>query len=141
MANRVNFTFTQKEIFEAIANMIQGGELTYEVTNKDGSTETKTISENEALMWIEHKVGQLVKKADAPKKLTPQQEKNEKVKEKIFSKMQDGIKYTITDMITTFGCFPANVTPQYVSAMLTQLKDANKIERTVEHNKALFRKL
>ena len=51
--------------------------------------------------------------------------------------MVDGERYTITEMCKTFG-FGEELSNQRVSALVTQLKKANLVERIEEKGKAYF---
>ena len=141
MANRVVFPFTQREVFESLIALVSDGDMVYDHMGKNGDKETVHPDPEKVVEFLTHKIAQLDKQADTPKKLTPQQVKNEGVKEQILTAMEDGVNYTITDMLAQFGFFAPNTTPQYVSAMITQLREAGKIERIVEHNRALFHKV
>ena len=90
--------------------------------------------------FIDGRLAQLDKKSSAPKKLTPQQEKNEITKRGILANMEVGERYTISDMLIGFDCFDAETSPQRVSARLSQLgaRGTGEIVRTEEKGKAYF---
>lgn len=135
MANRVMFPFTQNQAFSAMINLIQNGKATY--VTKDGEVEADP---EKLVEFLEHRIEQNEKKASAPKKLTPQQEKNEVVKHGILENMEIGERYTIGDMLMKFDCFEAGTSPQRVSALLSQMgaKGTGEIVRTEEKGKAYF---
>ena len=136
--NRVTFPFTQREAFEALIALVNGGDMVYTHMAKNGDKETVHPVPDKIVEFLTHKITQLDKQADAPRKLTPTQEKNEIVKTAILENMEAGERYSIPDMLEQFDCFDAGTHSQYVSSLLTQLKTANKIVRTEEKGKAYF---
>ena len=140
MANRVTFPFTQKQAFEALIALIQTGEPKYEAVSKTGDKSVVKPNLDTLVDFLTHKIEQADKKSDAPRKLTPQQEKNEVVKEGILANMEVGKRYTISDMLMTFDCFEPTTSPQRVSALLSQLgaKGSGQVVRTEEKGKAYF---
>jgi hypothetical protein len=139
MATRVVFPFTQNQAFSAVINLVKTGKATYENKTKDG-VEIVEIDPDKLVEFCEHRIEQNAKKSDAPRKLTPQQEKNEAVKEGILANMEVGKRYTISDMLMTFDCFEPTTSPQRVSALLSQLgaKGSGQVVRTEEKGKAYF---
>lgn len=135
MATRVVFPFTQKQAFEALISNLRGGALAYE--GKEGLVQADA---DKLVEFLAHKIGQIERQADAPRKLTPQQEANEVIKRGILDNMEVGERYTIGDMLTTFDCFPEKMAPQRVSALLSQLgaKGTGEVVRTEEKGKAYF---
>jgi len=139
MATRVVFPFTQNQAFSAVINLVKTGKATYENKTKDG-VEIVEIDSDKLVEFCEHRIEQNAKKSDAPRKLTPQQEKNEQTKQGILANMEVGKQYTIGDMLTMFDCFEPTTSPQRVSALLSQLgaKGTGQIVRTEEKGKAYF---
>jgi len=139
MATRVVFPFTQNQAFSAVINLVKTGKATYENKTKDG-VEIVEIDPDKLIEFCAYRIEQNDKKASAPKKLTPQQEKNEQTKQGILANMEVGKRYTISDMLTTFSCFEPATTPQRVSALLSQMgaKGSGEIVRTEEKGKAYF---
>ena len=72
--------------------------------------------------------------------LTPHQHENEKIKEGILDNMCAGTQYSIADMLCTFDCFPENMTPNRLSALLSQLgpKGSQQIERIEKEGVVYF---
>ena len=143
MATRTNFSFTQRQMFEALNSLIHGGEFSYQGTVQNtGEQVTVPVDIVEAEQWIAHKVAQLDKKSTTERKLTPHQQENEKIKEDLLDNMENGVRYTIGDMLITFDCFPIGMTPNRLSALLSQLgaKGTNQIVRTEVKGKAYFEK-
>ena len=140
MATRVTFPFTQKQAFEALVALIQTGEPKYEAISKTGDKSVVKPNLDTLVDFLTHKIEQADKKSDAPRKLTPQQEKNEQTKRDILANMEAGKQYTITDMLTMFNCFEPTTSPQRVSALLSQLgaKGTGQVVRTEEKGKAYF---
>lgn len=73
-------------------------------------------------------------------RLTPHQLENERIKDGILDNMEVGVRYTIADMLITFDCFPETMTPNRLSALLSQLglRGSQQIERTEQDGKAYF---
>ena len=90
--------------------------------------------------FFEGRLAQLSKKGSAERKLTPHQQENETIKQGILDNMENGVNYTIADMLVTFDCFPEVMTPQRLSALLSQLgaRGTNQIVRTEVKGKAYF---
>lgn len=126
MATRTTFSFSQKQGFEALIDVLHGEACPYD--------------KDELVAFLTHKIGQIEKRADAPRKLTPQQEKNEVTKRGIIANMEVGERYTISDMLIGFDCFDAETSPQRVSALLSQLgaRGTGEIVRIEEKGKAYF---
>lgn len=105
------------------------------------STETKASSP-----IIEKKENTGVPLPSAPKptmekrQMTPLMIENERIKEGILDNMENGVRYTIADMLITFDCFPEAMTPNRLSALLSQLgpRGTQQIERTEQDGKAYF---
>ena len=89
--------------------------------------------------FIDHELELLAKKNSAEKKPTAQQTANKAICDAIVNGMEDGKRYTITDLIKTIPeC--ADLTNQRVSALVRGMLDV-KVERVEEKRKAYFRKL
>ena len=99
------------------------------------------VAENPVLVeFIDHEVELLSKKNSAEKKPTAQQTANAGIQSAILSAMsaEPNRLCTITELITAVPeC--AELTNQRVSALVRQLVDAGKVERTEEKRKAFFR--
>ena len=90
--------------------------------------------------FLEKQIALLDKKSgkDGEKKLTPEQERNEKVKAEILEAL-DGHKMTISEIIKTVpSC--NEFSNQKASALVRQLKDACLVVRTEEKGIAYFTK-
>lgn len=100
----------------------------------------RKIGDAEMVAFFEKRLEQANKKATTERKLTPHQQENEKIKEGILDNMETAVRYTIADMLVTFDCFPETMTPQRLSALLSQLgtRGSNQIIRTEEKGKAYF---
>lgn len=100
----------------------------------------RKIGDAEMVAFFEKRLEQANKKSTSERKLTPHQIENENIKEAILGCMEQGVRYTIADMLVTFTCFPAEMTPQRLSALLSQLgaKGTQQIVRTEEKGKAYF---
>jgi hypothetical protein len=99
------------------------------------------VAENPVLVeFIDHEVELLSKKNSAEKKPTAQQTANAGIQSAILSVMsaEPNRLFTITELIKSVPeC--ADLTNQRVSALVRQLVDAGKVERTEEKRKAFFR--
>lgn len=116
---------TKREKFEMLANI-------------------PAVAENDMLMeFISHELDLLAKKntsSTGEKKLTATQMANEGLKAEILDMMDMDTLYSIDQMIKTFPCC-AELSTSKVSAMLTQLIKAEKVERVADKRKAYFRKV
>ena len=114
------------------------------ITQKVGFTRAldmyRKLGDEEMVAFFEKRLEQLAKKSSGERKLTPHQLENEKIKEGIIDNMENGVQYTIGDMLITFDCFPIGMTPNRLSALLSQLgaKGTNQIVRTEVKGKAYF---
>ena len=89
--------------------------------------------------FIEHELELLAKKNSAEKKPTAVQVANEGIKDAILEAMEDGKKYTITDLMKCVDAC-AELSNQRVSALVRQLVTDGSVERTEEKRKAYFSK-
>lgn len=99
------------------------------------------VAENPVLVeFIDHEVELLAKKNSAEKKPTAQQTANAGIQSAILSAMsaEPNRLFTITELIKSVPAC-AELTNQRVSALVRQLVDAGKVERTEEKRKAFFR--
>ena len=114
------------------------------ITQKIGFTRAletfKDLGDEDMVEFFEKRLAQLEKRSTAERKLTPHQMENEKIKEGILACMETGVRYTIADMLVCFDCFPETMTPQRVSALLSQMgeRGTKEIVRTEEKGKAYF---
>lgn len=115
------------------------------------TTNTKTTNKSALTYILEHydlpvdvaekvqgMLAQLEKRSSAERKPSARQVENEKLKGEIVNSMEEGRKYSVAEMIKEFAFFPADITPQRVSALMTQLVDAKLVEREVVKRKVLF---
>lgn len=100
----------------------------------------KRIGDAEMVAFFEKRLEQANKKSTSERKLTPHQIENESIKQGILENMENGVQYTIADMLITFDCFPEGMTPNRLSALLSQLgaRGTNQIVRTEVKGKAYF---
>jgi len=81
----------------------------------------------------------LLEKKSTNKKMTPEQEQNEKIKEKILEALSGNVKMTISAIGKNVPeC--AGFSNQKISALVRQLKDACLVIRTEEKGVAYFTK-
>lgn len=115
------------------------------------TTNTKTTNKSALTYILEHydlpadiaekvqgMLVQLEKRSGAERKPSARQVENEKLKGEIVNSMEEGRKYSVGEMIKEFSFFPVDITPQRVSALMTQLVDAKLVEREVVKRKVLF---
>ena len=95
---------------------------------------------SDEVAFIEHELELLAKKNSAEKKPTAVQVANEGIKEAILDAMEDGKKYTITDLMKEVDAC-AELSNQRVSALVRQLVTDGSVERTEEKRKAYFSKV
>ena len=88
---------------------------------------------------IEGMLIQLEKRSSAERKPSARQIENESLKGKIVETMETNRLYSVGEMLKEFVFFPADMTPQRLSAIMTQLVSANKVERLVEKRKVYFK--
>lgn len=87
---------------------------------------------------VQGMLAQLEKRSSAERKPSARQIENEKLKVEILKAMSADRKYSVGEMIKEFSFFPADITPQRVSALMTQLAEAKEVEREVVKRKVLF---
>lgn len=87
--------------------------------------------------FLQGRIAQLNKKSSSSKEETATQVANKTLKKKIVATMEQGNKYTITDMLKTFPCC-AELSNQKVSALVRQLVNENVLVRTEYKRKAYF---
>lgn len=105
------------EQYEAIISKIEG-----------------VVSQDEIAFLKER--AEMVAKKNATRKPTKAQAENEDLKAKILEVMEDGVSYTVTDIMKKVG-LESN---QKTSALVRQLKDADLVVRTEAKGKAWFTK-
>lgn len=88
---------------------------------------------------IEGMLIQLEKRSSAERKPSARQIENESLKGKIVETMETNRLYSVGEMLKEFVFFPADMTPQRLSAIMTQLVSADKVERIVEKRKVYFK--
>ena len=100
------------------------------------------MGDAEMVAFFDKRLEQNAKKSASggERKLTPHQLENEKIKEGILDSMVAGTVYSIADMLNTFNCFPEGMTPNRLSALLSQLgpKGSQQIERIEQKGKVYF---
>ena len=96
------------------------------------------ISDNEELVaFIDHEIELLDKKNSRTGKPTKTQVENETIKNTIFNTLQiAGKPMTVTQLLATEEL--NGLSNQKVSALLTQLRESNKVVRTVEKKVAYY---
>ena len=96
------------------------------------------VSDNEELVaFIDHEIELLNKKNSRTGKPTKTQVENEAIKNTIFNALQaTGKPMTVTQLLATEEL--NGLSNQKVSALLTQLRESNKVVRTVEKKVAYY---
>ena len=95
----------------------------------------KDILTAEEIEFLEGRA-ELVAKKNATRKPTKAQSENEDLKAKILEVMEDGVSYTVTDIMKKVG-LESN---QKTSALVRQLKESDLVVRTESKGKAWFTK-
>ena len=114
------------------------------MTIREGFEKARAVFEQmgdaEMVAFFEKRIEQNAKSSNTERKLTPHQLENENIKEGILDNMCVGTIYSIADMLCTFDCFPENMTPNRLSALLSQLgpKGTQQIERIEQKGKVYF---
>ena len=99
------------------------------------------LTDVEEIAFINHEIELLERKHNGGNKApTKTQVENEKLKEIMLDYMTQGFKYTITNLITIVPDF-RDKTNQKVNSLVTQLKNAGKVERIEEKGVAYFVKV
>ena len=116
---------TKKEMFAEIIKMMNG--------------ETSSVTEKEVIEFAEHEIGLLNKKSSSGSgKPTKTQLENEGYKEVILEALATADKPMTISELMEYAEGLAGLKNQRVSALMTQLKNANKVVRTMEKKKAYF---
>ena len=95
----------------------------------------------ELVKFIDHELELLAKKnASGENKMTASQKANESIKSEILERMtnEPNRLFTITEMIKEFECCKDLTLPK-VTALVTQLKNDEKVVRVEEKRKAYFK--
>lgn len=99
------------------------------------------MGDEEMVAFFDKRLEQNAKKTSTERKPSARQTENEQIKVGILNNMEVGTDYTLADMLVMFDCFPADMTPHRLAALLSQLgaKGSNEIVRTESKGKAYFR--
>ena len=114
-----------------MANMTNKGALNFVLTTF-GEQIPADVAEK-----LNGMIAQLDKKSGAERKPSARQVENEEIKENILNHMEQGMLYTITDMLKTFE-LGEDMSSQRISALLTQLVADGKVVRTTDKRKVYF---
>ena len=99
------------------------------------------LTDVEEIAFINHEIELLERKHNGGNKApTKTQVENEKLKEIMLDYMTQGFKYTITNLMTIVPDL-RDKTNQKVNSLVTQLKNAGKVERIEEKGVAYFVKV
>ena len=100
----------------------------------------KELGDAEMIAFFEKRIEQNAKKTSTERKPSARQTENEEIKKGILNNMEVGTQYTLADMLVMFDCFPADMTPHRLAALLSQLgaKGSSEIVRTESKGKAYF---
>ena len=98
----------------------------------------REIGDAEMIAFFEKRLEQANKKTAGERKLTPHQLENERIKTALVEEMTNGVVYSISEMLSTFSCFPDGMTPNRLSALLTQLRGEGLVKRSEVKGKAYF---
>ena len=116
---------TKKEMFAEIIKMMKG--------------ETSSATESAVIEFAEHEIELLNKKSSSGSgKPTKTQLENEGYKEVILEALATADKPMTISELMEYAEGLAGLKNQRVSAIMTQLKNANKVVRTMEKKKAYF---
>ena len=116
---------TKKEMFAEIIKMMNG--------------EISSVTESAVIEFAEHEIELLNKKSSSSSgKPTKTQLENEGYKEVILEALATADKPMTISELMEYADGLAGLKNQRVSALMTQLKNANKVVRTMEKKKAYF---
>ena len=117
------------------------------ITKRERYTELLGLSEvmarPELVEFIEHELELLARKnttSTGEKKMSAVQKANEELKASIYDEMEENRLYTVTEMLKELACCDGLSTSK-VSAMVTQMKDAGLVAKTVEKRKTYYSKI
>ena len=114
---------TKKEMFAQVIAMAQGKEV--------------AVSTEEIVAFVKHEIELLEKKSGKTGK-TKTQKENEVLVEQVFDALAEvGKAVTVTELQAESE-FAATFSNQKLSALLKKLKDAGRIEKSVEGKKSYF---
>ena len=88
---------------------------------------------------LEGMIAQLEKRATAERKPSARQLENGALKQSILDAMEVNRLYSVGEMIKEFTFFPTDITPQRVSALMSQLVVDRKVIREVDKRKVYFK--
>ena len=124
MANKKKMTVVEK--FKAIAEMLNGNY-------------TGEFTQEQAQEFLAERIAQTQKKnaSGGEKKMTPEQITNKGIKNEILNLLATATEpMCLGDMMKSIDGIKSN---QHISALMTQLKNANKVTRVEIKGKAHFR--
>lgn len=109
--------------------------LSFVIENFGAECPTEVVEKLESIL------AQLEKRSSAERKPTARQVENESLKEQILEALRadQSRLMSVPEMIKEFGFFPTDITPQRVSALMTQLADADLVVREVDKRKVYFK--
>lgn len=117
------------------------------ITKRERYTELLGLSDvmarPELVEFIEHELELLARKnttATGEKKMSSVQKANEELKASIYAEMEENRVYTVTEMTKVLACCEGLSTSK-VSAMVTQMKGAGLVAKTVEKRKTYYSKI
>lgn len=95
------------------------------------------LTDEAEIKFIDHELELLAKKNASEKKPTAQQEANKGIKEAILDYMEEGVRYSITDLQK--GCEEcAELSNQRISALVRQLVNEGMVQRIEDKRKTYF---
>ena len=116
------------------------------------TTNTKTTNKSALTYILEHydlpadvaekvqgMLAQLEKRSSAERKPSARQVENGALKQSILDAMEVNRLYSVGEMIKEFTFFPTDITPQRVSALMSQLVVDRKVVREVDKRKVYFK--
>ena len=116
------------------------------------TTNTKTTNKSALTYILEHydlpadvaekvqgMLAQLEKRSSAERKPSARQLENGALKQSILDAMEVNRLYSVGEMIKEFTFFPTDITPQRVSALMSQLVVDRKVIREVDKRKVYFK--
>ena len=117
--------------------------MTKKMTIREGFEKARDVfaemGDTEMVEFFEGRIALTEKKNASERKPTPKQMENEGFKSDILAWMENGVEYSVADIVKGVPSLDASgVKSQRVTALLTQLKEAGKVVRTEVKGKAFY---
>lgn len=126
-----NTKIFKKDIFAALAQVIDNNAITLAIPNKGN------LTTDEVVKFLNHEIELATRKNTGTNKPTEKQVENERIKSVIFDTLKEKGKATVSELQKR-NAELGELQNQKISALLRQMIEAGTVERTVEKRKAYF---